>query len=581
MNRKYFPSRFSIGTLFVIILITFSCANPVAPIGGPKDTTPPKVVETSPKTYSVNFTEKEFAITFDEFIETKSLSQKLLVSPPLNEKPETKLKGHSLIVEFTDTLKENTTYNFNFGDAIVDLHEGNPIENLNYTFSTGDVLDSLKITGQVLHAANMKAAEGILVMLYRSFEDSIPYKERPYYIASTDKNGYFTLPHLRSESYKIFAIKDANSNLLFDIPSEKIAFSDTLIFPKEISIIKADTIITNDTIDIEADSLHVIKKDSVFLNKESITLFLFTEKDTLLRINTNQLFENKYFTASFSQNVPELQFNALKPVMDSTWKIEEWNTHHDSVTVWLKNFTTDSLVVEVINCDTIIDTLTFTYFEKEEPKRRKKEKEEEKAERITLKAELTDKAQLLEQPLRIICNTPIEDIFIDSLTLQTPHDTIKTAFKKTGIRNFEVDYKWEEYATYSVIIPDSSITDIYGLTQDSVTIIFNTKGYDSYGTMIITITLEDVDSPQIIQILNSDEKEIIYENTIDKTTTLTVPFMLPKKYKLRAISDDNRNGKWDSGIYSLHLQPEAITYLPNMVEILGNWEIEIDWKIKP
>jgi len=576
MIKKYFSNNILIWGTFVIALIVFSCANPVAPMGGPKDTTPPKVVTTTPENYSVNNNKKEFHITFDEFVITKSLNQQLLVSPPLKGEIESKLSGHTLTVKFSDTLKENTTYTFNFRNTIVDLHEENPLENYNYIFSTGDIIDSLKITGQILHASNRKPAADILVMLYDSYDDSVSIRERPYYIASTDENGNFTLPHLRSNKYKIFALKDANNNLLFDIPTEKIAFLDTLIFPQEISQIK-DAVAENDS--IIPDSLNTNKKDSIILSNEAITMFLFTEKDTVLSIKNSKLFENKYFITSFSKAVPEAHFNILKPEMDSTAITKEWNSNHDSVTVWLHHFENDSLVVQIYNCDTILDTLTFTYLKKEEHKRDKNE--EIKPERFHLKADIKGKNQLLEHPLRIIADSPIKNILSDSLILITPKDTINTSFKKTGIRNIEIDYDWEENSNYSIIIPDSTFFDINDLTQDSTNIKFSTKGNDYYGTLIIHITIPENTSPQIIQLSDADEKEIIFEQTIPKSTTLKIPFLEPQKYKLRAISDNNGNGKWDSGIYLMHLQPEEITYLPNLVEIMGNWDIEVNWKIKP
>jgi len=211
------------------VLIVYSCANIVPPSGGPKDVIPPRVIKCVPENRSVRYDAKQIRIDFDEYIQLKNLNSELLVSPPMELMPDVSVRGKSLVIKIADTLKAHTTYNFYFGNSVVDITEGNSLSNFQYVFSTGDFVDSLSIKGFVNEAFDLKPAEGVFVMLYDSIADTVPYFQRPLYLTRTDKTGYFELNNLRDTLYKIFVLKDANSNLLFDLPYEKIAFADSAV----------------------------------------------------------------------------------------------------------------------------------------------------------------------------------------------------------------------------------------------------------------------------------------------------------------------------------------------------------------
>jgi len=213
--------------LFFISIIFYSCAQVVPLTGGDKAVTPPKVVSSSPENKSVNFHEKMIVIKFDEFIQLKNLSQQLIISPVMDEVPKITVKGKELIIKIESDLEENTTYNFNFGQAIVDLHESNPLPNFKYVFSTGAILDSLTYSGKVADAFDLDPVEKVNVMLYKDLEDSIPLISQPYYLALTDKSGNYSLSNLAAGTYRVFALKDINYNYIFDLPQEKIAFKSS------------------------------------------------------------------------------------------------------------------------------------------------------------------------------------------------------------------------------------------------------------------------------------------------------------------------------------------------------------------
>ena len=217
------------------------CASPGSLSGGPKDETPPKILSCIPGNFSTHFKAQKVEITFDEYFDLKDIAKQLIVSPPMAKKPEFKKNGKKLDIIFKDSLIANRTYAINFGDAIVDLNEGNAIKNFQYVFSTGSSIDSLQIGGQVIQATDGKPAEDILVMLYNGRADSLPLKTIPLYVSRTNKRGKFTVKNLAGGSYKIFALKDGNTNFKYDMPSESIAFMDSLITPT-ISLNPVDSI---------------------------------------------------------------------------------------------------------------------------------------------------------------------------------------------------------------------------------------------------------------------------------------------------------------------------------------------------
>ncbi len=214
--------------LLLIVLICWSCAQLGSPTGGPRDEDPPRVTETVPPNYSTRFVAKKISITFDEYIVLDNVNQELIVSPPMEEKPEVKLRKKTIIIQFEESPKENTTYTFNFGSAIKDLHEGNKLLNYEYVFATGDVLDSLSVRGTLKYAEDLSSPEDpISIMLYNDLRDSVPLMDIPLYVGRSDDSGVFSVNNLRSDVYKVFALKDGNNNFLFDLPSEEIAFLDT------------------------------------------------------------------------------------------------------------------------------------------------------------------------------------------------------------------------------------------------------------------------------------------------------------------------------------------------------------------
>lgn len=228
------------------------CANIVPPSGGPKDTLAPRLVDISPADSTLHFKSKKVYFTFNEFVQVDNVFEKLIVSPTLKRTPSVTFKLRTVTMEIKDTLQENTTYTFNFGDAIRDNNENNPIQDFQYVISTGDYLDSLQVRGFIIDAQTGKPDSNVSVMIYRNNTDSVVSKEKPVYFARSKGNGAFWFRNMAPGDYKLFALKEEDRDLQYTQPKEMIAFSDSL--------------------------LHLTDK-----NLSNITMLLFTEQDSTLR----------------------------------------------------------------------------------------------------------------------------------------------------------------------------------------------------------------------------------------------------------------------------------------------------------
>lgn len=212
--------------LFIYFLsVTGSgCAQIGAPTGGPRDSIPPVLVSAYPKVLSTNFTGNKITLVFDEYINVLEVQKNVIVSPYPKTFPVINFKLKEVSIKLKDTLLENTTYAINFGNAIVDNNENNPFKEFTYVFSTGNTIDSLKLSGKVLMAETGKPDSTLQALLYRNGNDSSVEQRKPNYIAKIDRNGIFTFTNLSEGVYKIYALKDGDGGKTYNSKIESFAF---------------------------------------------------------------------------------------------------------------------------------------------------------------------------------------------------------------------------------------------------------------------------------------------------------------------------------------------------------------------
>ena len=573
------------------------CANAVAPTGGPRDERPPVVVEAVPENHSINFLGKKIEITFDEYITLENANQNVMISPPLSEKPDIKLKNKTVVIKFKEDLAANTTYTINFGAAIKDLHEGNQFKDYVYSFSTGDHIDTLAIAGKVLNASDKKPVDGVYVSLYaadRENVDSLPMTTIPDYITKTDKEGKFSLNGLADKKYLVFALKDANANLYFDLPNEDVAFLDTLV---QASCLKkpAPPVVDStakDSLAIQMDSLafdtiarplDTIAFDTTSAtmyhpNALDLTLYMFTEVDSTQVLLEKKLVEEGLLRFVFRHPAKEALVMTPEMLPDTFDLVTMHSPEYDTILWYFTPNVKDSLWVQV-KYDTVInDSSRYSLKFKEAGGNRRRKSEPKK---LTVNNNLLGRGGLiLGQDLILKFSEPIisyqmrdsavfkcdSTVYFDRLAFE-PADEFGMKYRLTS--PFSAD------SSYSFEIPDSVFWGIRGRTNDVIKTDFHVLKDDEYGNIYITVVPPEGMKQVVVQLTNESGK-VLKEETITKKKEVMFDYLMPAKYKLRALLDADGNGKWSTGNYHRHTLPETILDYKDPLDLKAGWDIDLE-----
>lgn len=588
MKKKTFIRVISLLSMVAFYaFIMLKCANPVSPTGGPKDETAPIVLSTEPENYSSNFDEREMIIRFNEFIQLKDLQTQLLISPPMETKPEIKIKKKSIVIKLDkdEILSKKTTYTIFIGNAVGDLTENNPYLNLEYVFSTGEFVDSLSLRGKIINTFTGLPSENISVMLYADENDTIaldsmPLRIRPNYVAKTDEEGNFGIFNLRNIPYKIFALNDQNSNYLFDLPYEEIAFLDSMIYPYYTGV--------RQPILIDSTAIDSIPK--IEYEYTPIELFTFAAIDSTQDIDDSNLLDNYKIQILLDFPCESYSLNPLNFDPNIDWKIEEPNSRNDSILIWVKPNAPDTVTFEFLADGIILDTLEMAI---KKPEKRKAEKskglfKKKETETDTLintliisEINLKNSTAELNQKIRFDFDFPIIESNFSSFiwTEDSIQKTPNIIFTDSSKRHLMIDVDLVEKVKYELLIPDSTFFNIHGNTNDSLFYSFKTKAKDEYGNLVLTIDQDPFEGPWIIQLMNNKDV-VLKETIITEKGLIRFDYMKPGIYKLRAIHDQNNNGYWDTGNYAHKRQAEKVIYLNSEIELRANWDYEENWNLK-
>lgn len=532
---KYF-NLFSISLILAVVLT--ACAQMKPPTGGDKDVTPPEVINTIPENLSTHFAAPRVTMEFNEFIQLRNIGTQLVINPAMKEKPLFRVKGKKLIIDFNSPLEDETTYVINFGDAVVDLTEGNKLSGLQYVFSTGGFLDSLQVKGTVADAFAQKPIPDALVMLYSNFTDTTLIKGRPDYFSKTDNKGEFEINFIRPGEYRLFAITDDNSNYQYNAPAEMIGFVDSVIVPGP------------------PDSTN-----------QAIHLEMFYETDTTQYIDSR--IESYYGQLQFYFYQPADSVH-LTPLNDQYHIIYEQGITGDTVTAWFPNRRdfpeTENLRLLVNDATGFQDTLRWSLT------RRKTD----------LEPELVIKDNLLfnfnpYRPMRFVLNHPIDRV--DSNLIQLFRDSVEVVFdfQRRSNRKFEIHHDWEPGQTYHVLIPDSTFYDVFGLTNDTLDKEVRMREERYFGNL--QFDLEFDGNQNIILQLLSERGDLVKEIKPEKPGVISFYRMEPGTYSMRVIYDLNGNGEWDTGSISENRQPEPVEVYDQRIQIRSNWDMELSWDL--
>lgn len=609
-NRRNILKREWFG-IMVVALCIYACANRGYPEGGPKDETPPQVVEEVPLSYTTNFKAKRVNIYFDEFVQLNDINNKFIFSPPVKKDPKVSLKGKYVQVAIPDSLRENTTYSLDFADAIVDNNESNPLGFYRYVFSTGERIDTLELGGTVVNAESYEPVLGVLVALYEKQGDSIPLKELPDYIARTDSSGNFRLTNLREGHYRVMAIEDANRDKMYTPESEMFAWMDTTVFPVVEPATRVDTFHVIEKI-VEADTIlrdSIVRMDYLAYGPSNLYLRLFLEKLTQLYLVEDDRKEREQLNFIFSipgENGLEVTLwdtLATEP-LPQDWYFKEHSAGNDTLTLWIKDSTvykkdTLNVILSYMRSDSTgqwerySDTARYTFRakEKKEGKSKKKDEDAPKVEFLEIKSNISGDLDLGAR-LYLEFSRPINKSTLDSIRVLEKVDTVyqlipfQVVEDSLRVRRVFVDAAWKAGGEYQLQIDSATIYDIYGRFNDKLEKKFKVRTEEYYGKIMVNV--RGVDCPTIVQLYKAENGKsengkrtynVVQSKVVEQDGEVVFPLLPEGKYCVRAILDRNGNGVWDTGLYLKHRQPEEIVYLRGEIAVKQNFDVEQDFDI--
>lgn len=597
----------------LLALIVYACANRGYPEGGPKDTTPPVVVAEVPVSYTKNFNKKRVEIYFNEFVQLKEINEKFIFSPPLKKNPKVSLKGKYVQISIPDTLKPNTTYSMDFADAIVDNNEGNPLGFYRYVFSTGEVIDSLELSGTVVNAESYEPMMNVLIGLYENHADSVPLLELPDYIARTDSSGNFRVTNLRDAVYKVVAIEDANKDKKYTPESEMFAFLDSTVHPIVLPMVKSDTFRLVESI-LGRDTTYrdsIVTTEYLGYGPSNLLLRMFQEKLTQLYLVDDDRKERERLDFVFS--IPaenKLQVRlwdtlATEPLPED-WFFMERSAGKDTISLWIKDSTvykkdTLNVILSYLRSDSIgqhtfySDTTRYTFKEKKknEGKGKKNPEEKPKMEFLEIKSNVGGDLDLGGR-LWLEFDRPIDKSGLQGLRLSEKVDTLYQPMKfeleedSLKVRRIYVDAPWKQSTEYLLELDSAAVYDIYGRFNNKMEKKFKVRSEEYYGK--IQLTVKGVSGNTIIQLYKSDEAKaengkrkynVVREKKITQDGEVVFDLLPEGKYKFRAILDTENSGVWNTGLYLKHRQPDEIIYLPAEISVKQNFDIEQEFRLNP
>ena len=523
--------------LFTILSLAIisGCAKRGNPTGGPIDSLPPVLVNANPKLNTTNFDSEEIRLTFDEFVKLDKVQDQLIISPPLEKnayeiKPLTGVTK-KVFLKFIDSLDVNTTYTINFGNSIKDNNEGNPLTFFNYTFSTGETIDSLYVKGNISDAYNIETDEYVSIHLYRidsTLNDSIIYIKQPTYVSNSLDSTSYIFQNLKEGKYHIIAMKDVDNNYFFDPFYDKIGFIDSLITLPKDSII--DFKLFKEETELIWDRPH-------FINSEKIGFGYYGKLD-----------------------LKKIEINSVIPdSIDYTYTKEEMS---DTIYLWLSNNSFDSLNFNLIEKDTTkLSTIKFD------------RKRDTLIDSLNVSAKTVNVIHLKES-FKLSSNIPIKKIE-DSLISVRDIDSILVPFVSSVNDNLdEIDIKFEVSPSdnYRILILPNAIKDIKGVTNDTLQFNLTSQSLEDYGNIYLDV-IRNTQSKFILHLINQNGDIVREYDNVDQNITYNFEYIRPGEYSFRLIEDLNKNNIWDTGNYLQRVKPEPVYYFPSELEVRANWDL--------
>ncbi|MBO4690087.1 MAG: Ig-like domain-containing protein [Paludibacteraceae bacterium] len=557
--------------LYILLtaLAFIGCANRgIGPQGGPKDSIPPVPVRSFPENGAVSFTGNNIEVLFNEYIQLDNIAQNLLMSPPQQNPPDVKARGKRLMVHFVDSLRDSTTYTLDFGNAVCDFTEKNPLRGYTFAFSTGPVIDTLEILGSIINAEDLNPVMGVLAGIHSDQADSAFTSTTFDRIARSDSAGVFRISNIHEGTYRLYALDDVSRDYRWNV-GEGLAYAEESITPSP-----------NDTL--------------------AYILWYFCEQRQRLYLQRTLRDKQHVITLLFSSSPDSLPtWRALRPsevdsaASDTAWVdptpyiLPQYYAHNDTIMLWLTDslaIAQDTILLEaryrrtdsIYQLEWYTDTLRAVWRAPRMTEKAKVAKaRQDRNRRLELKSNAKQNFEIYDT-ISVTCTTPLAQITGDSIHLFLRVDTVQKPLPFELIENqmsFQVVAKLEPGQKYELCLDSAAMYDIYGVCNNKANFTAQLKKTEDYSTL--RIKLKPFVPQARIQLLNSKD-QIVRELPADEAGAF-FQYLKPDTYYLRLYMDDNSDGKWTTGCWEEHRQPEPVYYYPEKIQTKSNWDFEEEW----
>lgn len=604
-NHKIIPNTYIFPSLLLLLILMWGCASIGNPSGGPRDEDPPRYLRSNPAmgATGVAVDTHRISLTFSELVNVKNAFSKVMISPTGATTPRVTSSGRRVNIEFEDSLQPNTTYTIDFADAIEDNNEGNKLQGFFYTFSTGEELDSLEISGMVLGAEDLEPQQEVLVGVYPAeAPDSAFYTTPLERVALTDDQGRFTIAGLKGVPYRIYALKDADADKHYANPEEDLALLTYTITPTAERIEVTDTILNLKTGAVDT----VVNRERTRFLPNDVLLRMF---NTGVRPQYLVKYERKDSTRLYLQlnaatdRRPTLRFPDYPELHKEV--IKELSVTNDTITVWLPRWAAsiDTLRTEFTylkpdsaqNLVEGTDELEFIFQRPKPVKTKKNKAKKDEEEPKEVKAPVLHPSvsamgtQEVNRPLYIEFPVPLTRLDTaafrleqkkDTLWTDAPHDITVSVADTLNRRRLQIDYPWDYKTTYRLVADSASAEGLYGQVMNRLESEFSTKDEEDYSSLLLDIKGLTPADKAFVELLGGSDNPLRRETVVNGKVEFR--FLDPGTYYLRLIEDFNGDGKFTAGTLSGPdgpVPPDQAYYYPGKIVLKKNWDIDQTWEV--
>lgn len=587
-----------LGLFIIACLASHSCANTTTPpSGGPKDTLPPVLLKVTPELGATGFprTEGKVTLLFNEYtvVNPKSPNEILLSPPtPRGRRPIAKVKGKNIVVSLQDTLRENQTYTLDFGQGLADNNEGNVAPRFVYTFSTGDVIDSMYFTGTVLDSRSLTPVKNALVTAYADLSDSACFNKMPDAVVKTDDWGYFVIRNIRDTVYQIYVYTDTDGDYKYNPDEDEIGFLDTIYTP---------THVVRDSI-FELRSFNMKDTALCAAREAMLTLLTFKELQSVQYLQNSGRVSNRQGFLKFSAS--DVQINTLEFVgIPDTSVILQYNQTRDSIDFWINTDyrLDDSLLIRLNYLKTdstgtlvpVDENLSLAVKVDEETAKNKQQQDKKQAPDTVFKLTVKSQNETVEQlGVQIESALPLIRVVRDSIRLWETNPKGQKSEKDFTFQQDTAELrryiitpadKLTKGYEYELIVPKGTFINLDKLPNEETSAKFKIPQSEELSTLNLSVS--GVEDRYIVELTDEKGTKVFRTYHVDKPGTLQFPYLTAGKYMIRITCDKNRNGYADTGNLLARKQPEVVRFYESepgnkVFEIPESAEIEQNIDLK-